>query len=422
MLEPLFRTLNGKSSRNAMWILVGQVLRLGVQALCFVLISRNLGPLQYGAFVAVVAAAGIAAPFVGLGAGNLLVKNVARDPAHFSLCWGNGITATIASGTAAVVLIFAGSAVLFPEAISAKIVLYILLADLVFSPLLWLSSMVFQAFEVLRNTVVLNLTASATRLIGAYVVIANGTFSVTDWVLIYLLTSAGTAIVSLLWVTGIYGKPSLRFSLLREEFTEGLLFSVGTCAFNIYSDIDKSMLAKLATLDAAGIYAAAVRLIDIGLIPIRSVATVTYAKMFLHGVRGLEGTLAYAAKLLRKVAWYPVLSFLFLFALAPIVPKILGGEYSQTTIALRWLAIIPLIRTFQYFAADALTGAGFQGARTVVQVAVAVMNILLNLWLIPRYSWQGAAWSSVACDACLALALWSLAIHLRGQERSAALS
>jgi hypothetical protein len=34
---------------------------------------------------------------------------------------------------------------------------------------------------------------------------------------------------------------------------------------------------------------------------------------------------------------------------------------------------------------------------------VAVFNVLINLWIIPLYSWRGAAWSSLASDALLAL-------------------
>ena len=47
-----------------------------------------------------------------------------------------------------------------------------------------------------------------------------------------------------------------------------------------------------------------------------------------------------------------------------------------------------------------------------MQAAVAVFNVLINLWLIPVYSWRGAAWSSIASDGVLlisvATAVWIL--------------
>jgi O-antigen/teichoic acid export membrane protein len=39
-------------------------------------------------------------------------------------------------------------------------------------------------------------------------------------------------------------------------------------------------------------------------------------------------------------------------------------------------------------------------------VSVAAINVLLNLWLIPAYSWRGAAWASLLTDGLLAISLW----------------
>jgi O-antigen/teichoic acid export membrane protein len=71
-----------------------------------------------------------------------------------------------------------------------------------------------------------------------------------------------------------------------------------------------------------------------------------------------------------------------------------------------------LLKTLQFFIADALTGAGYQRIRTVAQVLVALFNILINLWAIPAFGWRGAAWSSLASDGLLALFLWLIAYRL----------
>jgi O-antigen/teichoic acid export membrane protein len=71
-----------------------------------------------------------------------------------------------------------------------------------------------------------------------------------------------------------------------------------------------------------------------------------------------------------------------------------------------------VLKAMHYFLSDTLTGAGHQGLRTCLQAGVAVFNVLLNLWIIPAYSWRGAAWSSIASDGALALsvavAVWLL--------------
>jgi len=60
------------------------------------------------------------------------------------------------------------------------------------------------------------------------------------------------------------------------------------------------------------------------------------------------------------------------------------------------------LKVVHTFLSDALSGAGNQGLRSLIQLGVAVFNVLINLWMIPAYSWRGAAWSSIASDALLA--------------------
>src|SRR5208283_3444620 len=65
---------NSPLARNTAWMMVGQGLRLVIQALYFIEIARSLGVRNYGAFVGVVALVAIVYPFGALGSGNLLVK------------------------------------------------------------------------------------------------------------------------------------------------------------------------------------------------------------------------------------------------------------------------------------------------------------------------------------------------------------
>ena len=70
-------------ARNTGWMLLGQGLKLVIQALYFTVIARALGAANYGAFVGVVGLVGILFPFSTLGSGYLLIKNVARDKHQF---------------------------------------------------------------------------------------------------------------------------------------------------------------------------------------------------------------------------------------------------------------------------------------------------------------------------------------------------
>jgi O-antigen/teichoic acid export membrane protein len=71
-----------------------------------------------------------------------------------------------------------------------------------------------------------------------------------------------------------------------------------------------------------------------------------------------------------------------------------------------------------YFLADTLTGAGYQALRTCIQAGVGAFNILINLWLIPAYSWRGAAWASIASDALLLCGVAGAVVLLSRQRRN----
>jgi O-antigen/teichoic acid export membrane protein len=101
-----------------------------------------------------------------------------------------------------------------------------------------------------------------------------------------------------------------------------------------------------------------------------------------------------------------------LWLLAPVLPHLLGANYQAVVPAVRWLALIPLLRSIHSFLADALSGAGYQRTRTGIQVLVALINMVSNLVILPRYSWRGAAWTSLGCDGLLVILFW-LTVHYK---------
>ncbi len=415
--EFLHRTLAEKSSsslaQNTLWALAGYGTRLLIQAAYFVVIARSLGPGQYGGFVAATALTNLIAPFVGLGSGNLLVKHVARDKKHFPECWGNGLLVTLASGLALVGFVILLSVAVLPKSIPLFAILCISVSDLIVVKFVEMAAYAFQAFEMLSKNAHLNVLISLTRLIGiAALAVALPHPTIHAWSAVYLAGSVFAAVYSVVWVTVRLGRPKLALGRVRGESFEGFTFSTGLSAQTIYNDIDKTMLARLGTLDATGIYSAAYRLIDVAFIPVRALLNAAYPQFFRSGVEGIGGTLRYGRRLLMAVVPYSVFAFVALTVGAPLVPLVLGHEYANVTEALRWLALLPLLKTFHYFAADSLTGAGYQGIRTAVQIGIAVFNVLLNFWIIPAYGWRGAAWSSLASDGLLAVMLWLIAFRL----------
>jgi O-antigen/teichoic acid export membrane protein len=400
--------------RNTLWALSGYGLRLVIQAAYFILITRSLGVKQYGGFIGATALAAMVSPFVGLGSGNLLVKNVARDRQLFREYWGNGLLMTLVSGFALACFLVPTSLLVLPRAIPLHVILLVSVSDLILVKFLDMAAWAFQGFERLMSNAQLNVLVSLTRLIGiAGLALVVPHPSITAWATIYLAGSFLAAVVAVTWATCSLGTPKLALRRLRSEGVEGIYFSFSSSAQMAHNDLDKTMVARLATLEAAGIYAAAYRLIDVAFIPVRALLNAAYPGFFRTGAEGLQASLRYGRRLLTRIIFYPLFAFLALMVGAPLLQYVLGKEYAGVTQAVRWLALLPLLKTLHYFVADSLTGAGHQGLRTSIQAAVVVFNILINLWIIPLYGWRGAAWSSLASDALLFMGLWLAATYLR---------
>jgi O-antigen/teichoic acid export membrane protein len=389
-------------ARNTVWMFFGQGLRLVIQAVYFIEIARSLGASNYGAFIGVVALVGIAYPFGALGGGNLLVKNVARDKTLFASYWGRALVITAACSSMLLVVVLCISHFVLPASVPLRLVLLVAGADLVGLNIVGISGQAFQAFERLNWTATINALLSISRLTGAVILIGIYAHpTALQWGYLYFYSTSAVAITAFLLVRAKLGAPRFTWPHSAAEMREGFYFSSSLSAQTIYNDIDKTMLARLSTLDATGIYGAAYRLIDASFAPISALVYSTYPNFFRAGAKGITSSFRYAKPhLLRALTYSSAICIVILLA-AGIVPYILGPQYAGTTEALRWLAPLPVLRGLHYFLSDSLTGAGHQGIRTAIQAGVAAFNVLINLWIIPAFSWRGAAWSSIASDGLL---------------------
>jgi O-antigen/teichoic acid export membrane protein len=265
----------------------------------------------------------------------------------------------------------------------------------------------------------LQVLPNVTRLLAGFAFAYAGfSSSVETWALLYLSGTAAATVIGVTLVWRELGPPLWRLRGMLGDLKVGYHFSVSLSAQSVYNDIDKTMLARMSTTAAVGTYAAAYRIIDVAFVPVRAMLFSTYSQFFRNGAAGLRATAAYARRLLPTACGYSIGAGALILLMAPIVPLILGEQFVDTVETLRWLAVLPLLKSLHYLAADSLTGAGLQPIRSRVQVLIALTNIGVNVLLIPRYSWRGAAWASLVCDALLAAALWLVVMKLVRAESS----
>ena len=419
-LKSVQSLLSTTLARNTGWMLLGQGLRLIIQAVYFTTIARSLGVSKYGAFVGVVGLVSIFAPFGSLGRAFLIIKNVSRDKKQFSKSWGRALATTLVASSALIGVILLLSKFVLPIAIPTRLVMYVALSDLFAFNITEVCGRAFMAFDLLQWTAAINVFLGVSRLAAAGILVAlHHNPTALQWGQFYLVSTCVVALASLGVTLVKLGTPTFELPRSFAEDKEGFYIALGNSAGTIYNDIDKTMLARLGTLEATGIYGAAYRLIDVSFTPVTSLLGAAYPNFWRVGVGGVAATLRYAKPLILYGLCYAVLVCIAVLAGAGIVPYVLGGDYRFTVEALRWLAILPVLRVVHYFLSDALAGAGHQGLKASIQISVAVFNVLINLWIIPAYSWRGAAWSSIASDTLLMLAIGAAVLTLSRRPHSA---
>lgn len=418
-VNSLVRRLRGSLLvRNTAAMLAGSGVRLLIQGVYFVLIARALGAGQYGAFVGVVALVAILKPFAPFGTGQILVRNVARDRQTFAYSWGNALWMTCVSGSVLLGVVLLLSRYVLAEKVPLTLVLLVGCSDLLFAAVVGLAALAFQAVEELHRTAHIYIVLTSARAVLALALFLSVSHpTALLWGFFYCLSSVGAAIYAISFVSWKMGRPVLSLRQLRSDLLEGFYFAISLSSQSVYNNIDKTMLVRLSSLGAAGIYAAAYRLVDLSFQPVSALLASTFPSFFRHGRRGIPGTKRLAKRFLPFAAIYAILAGAALIFVAPVLPFALGHDFAESVGALRWLSPLVLFRAVHYFLADVLTGAGFQGLRSAIQVVIAGLNVGLDLWLIPAYSWHGAAWASLASDGALAVGMFT-AVALLGRRNA----
>ena len=407
-------------ARGAMWMLSGQGIQMFAQFGYFLIIARVLGPAGYGTFIACTALAAIFAPFSPLGTGHVLMKHISRNPSLLPSYFGNTLLVTAGSGTVLAVLISLLRPLVLPKAVSAEMVAAVAIADLVCAQITVVCSQVFLATENPRKSARLLIVSACLRLAAVLILVVTKTATPMHWANFYAAASMLGAAFGVVTVSLSCAKPRLQWSLLLPSIREGFHFSTSIAAQTMYNDIDKTMLAKLSTVQSAAIYAVAYRFIEAAMLPIRSLQSVTYSEFFRQGSHGVTTAYRFAQRILRRSILYGAASSVVLWVAAGFLPKIMGSAYVESASALRWLCLLPLIKSVHSFLTDTLTGANFQSHRSWSQIAVAIFNVVINLWLIRVWSWRGAAWSSLATDGLLVVILYFIIrSHLRREKSEA---
>ena len=393
------------------------ILQLVIQGIYFVILARSLGTEKYGAYVGIIAIVSIFIPFASWGSEKIIIQNVSRDRNAFREAWGTGILRTLIFGSGFISLILIVYSFIPLPGISVLTVFFIALANLIFLRLNDLVRDSFIGVGLLNYTARTIFLVSLNRFFAVlFLMLISTSPSIITWSVLYCLATFLSAVFSTHLLVKQVDYPEFILRKVKRNLKLGFSFAIGISAQSIYNDLDKSMLAKLSTTtEAAGIYGAAYHILNVAFTPILSIAMASFRNFFQKGTQGIKGSFELCKRLLPMSLGYSIAAIIGLAICAPLIPVILGSEYANSAIAVVLLSPTIFFKTMHIFAADTLTGADLQSVRSGSQVIVAIINGLLNFWLIPLYSWRGAIIATIVSEFLLTIFLWG-AVYLYSRK------
>lgn len=197
---------------------------------------------------------------------------------------------------------------------------------------------------------------------------------------------------------------SLRFEwpALKFIFKIAIPFALIAIFSRVYSNLDAVLISKLAGDKALGWYGVAMKVpFALQFIPAALSAAVfpAFSRHFLYNKEQLRLTFERVMKLLLLIV-APISAGIAILA-QPIVLFFYGSEYAASASPLQ-IMMAGLVFVFLNYALGALLNAcNYQITNTVLAGITMILNVVLNVLLIPRFGFVGASWAFLGSHALL---------------------
>jgi O-antigen/teichoic acid export membrane protein len=251
------------------------------------------------------------------------------------------------------------------------------------------------------------------RMIVLIVLYATGNLTIASLGTTYL---AVTALLSIVQIRRVARRYDLRFlpgRVHKRHLKSSLVYSSGVSGFAVQNDGDKTVLAAYNYRTDLGLYSAAYKIVQFGLIPVNTWMSVSHNRFLVHDADARGQHLRRAIRFGGVCAAYGVLFALGIAFAAPLITLVVGDEFEGSVTIVRWLGPLVLLRALAIFPLNGLMGLGFARLRTVLLLLSAGLSLVLYIALVPLWQWKGAAAGTLIGEACLAAAAWAFLIRLQ---------
>ena len=176
---------------------------------------------------------------------------------------------------------------------------------------------------------------------------------------------------------------------------------------------DKLMLGSMSTSEEVGIYHTAFKLsmfAAVALMSINSIASPKFAEMYAkNDMKGLRKIVRQSTKM---IFWTSVPLVIIFFMFPEFLLGLFGEEFKVGVNAFILLSCGKLFSSFSGSVGNILQMTGNQNILAKILLFAAILNIVLNLYLIPKYGIDGAALASV-----ISIVVWNSGMILAVKKK-----
>ncbi len=223
-----------------------------------------------------------------------------------------------------------------------------------------------------------------------------------DYLVYALITTVGISINYLFNIIHAKKYISLYFKGLRFRRHVKPLVILGLSMFlsTAYSRVDVTMLGAMLTESTIGIYNNAHKIVEIVITLCISVTGIFFPRLSYYYSHNKSEFLKLLSNGIRIISFICFPAFIGFWIVSPYVITICYGDsFSAAGITARIFAPLIIIRGFGDLLCSQLAVAtGNEGKRTTIYFFAAVINIILNVLLIPSLQENGAAVASIVSE------------------------
>ena len=390
--------------KNMSWLLISQIIASVCGFIWTILMARYLGVSDYGIFGFATSLTGILAITMDLGTSSHIVRHIATDYDSAPKYLGNAIPLKVilVLGTLILTLVI----LLLMKCNEVVITVTLLFTiEMIFKSYINLFNGSFQAFEKGKYQGIGNTILNALTL--TFILLAIFTdLGIVGIAISYILANLVALIYEYYVLNKHITKPKFELDrkFCKKIVRYSIPFAITGLLYTIYYSIDIIMLTNMISDYATGIYNASYKLISV-LTLFYSVYTAVIFPVMSKFFKNDESMLLISFEKSIKYLMLAIIPIGFATVLysSDIIHLIYGHEYDAASSALSIL-IWTVCLLFISGAANTLLNASHKEMTvTKIYAIAAVFNIVLNFFMIPYFSYNGAAITTVLSDVLIVI-------------------